>query len=182
MELAETLPWLVPGTVIALLVSLVASGAVAQGLRAHRITAWLLLFAFGVILAGTLSPLRDGGLPPGLARTCDLTRQWLATPVDLLLENDVPINILMFMPLGFAVGAIPLSFRKVGVVVGAFALPLTIESLQLLVVPLGRGCQSADVVDNLTGLFIGLVAGTPVSWLVPRRPTSGATSRPRRPA
>jgi len=32
--------------------------------------------------------------------------------------------------------------------------------IQLLIPILDRGCQSADVVDNITGLLIGLVIGT----------------------
>lgn len=169
LELAETLPWLVPLTALALVVSVVASGRVARWLGAHWMTAALLLFAFGVILAGTLSPLRGGGLATGDPRVCDLSRQWLATESDLLLENDVAINILMFMPLGFAIGAVPFSGRKVAVVLASITLPFAIEGLQLVVVVLGRGCQSADVVDNLTGLFIGVVAGVPLSWLASPR-------------
>ena len=38
-------------------------------------------------------------------------------------------------------------------------LPASIELIQLLVPPLGRECQSADVIDNLTGLVVGLAAG-----------------------
>ena len=48
----------------------------------------------------------------------------------------------------------------------AIALPFAIEAVQFAVTPLGRACQSADVVDNLTGLLVGLVAGTIVAWLV----------------
>ena len=42
----------------------------------------------------------------------------------------------------------------------ALALPLTIETTQLLVPSLARGCQSGDVIDNLAGLLLGLVVGT----------------------
>jgi hypothetical protein len=48
------------------------------------------------------------------------------------------------------------------------ALPFAIEGFQLVVTPLGRACQSADMVDNLTGLVLGLgagwVAGTLWRW------------------
>ena len=37
-------------------------------------------------------------------------------------------------------------------------MPFLIEAVQLVATPLGRVCQSGDVVDNLTGLVIGLVA------------------------
>ncbi len=42
----------------------------------------------------------------------------------------------------------------------AIALPVAIETTQLVIPALERGCQSADVFDNLTGLVIGLVLGT----------------------
>jgi VanZ like family len=169
MDLADTLPWLIPSVVVALVVSVVVSGPVGRSLRSHPIASFLLVFSFGVILAGTLSPVSGGGFPTADVRTCDLSRQWLATPSDLVLPNDVVINILMFMPFGFAVGMLPMSGRKIEVALAAMALPLAIEALQLLLVPLGRGCESADVVDNLTGLFIGLVGGLPVSFLSPPR-------------
>jgi len=54
------------------------------------------------------------------------------------------------------------------VVVGAIALSFAIETTQLLVLWLDRACQSADVVDNLTGLAIGLAGG-----IVARRLAAG---------
>lgn len=180
VEIAASLPWLVPGSAVALVISILASGRVGSWLRIHRLVAALLLFSLGAVLAGTLSPLQGGGLlAQETPRICDFSRTWLATPLDLETGNDVVINLLLFIPLGFSVGTIPLSWRKVAVVLIAIALPFAIEGIQLLVVPLGRGCQAADVVDNLTGLFVGLVAGTPVSWIRPlarhrRRETGGA--------
>jgi hypothetical protein len=167
-EIAATLPWLIPGSVVALAVGILAGPRVGAWLRIHRLLAALLLFSLGIVLAGTLSPLQGGGLlPPEAPRTCDFSRTWLATPLDLETGNDVVVNLVLFMPLGFAIGTIPLSRRKVAVILVAIALPFAIEGLQLVVEPLGRGCQAADVVDNLTGLFVGLVAGTPVGWIRP---------------
>jgi hypothetical protein len=37
--------------------------------------------------------------------------------------------------------------------------PFAIETAQLLLPVLGRGCQSADVFDNLTGLVLGGLIG-----------------------
>ena len=166
LDIADTLPWLIPVSLLALVVSVVASGAVGRWLRIHRGLAALLVFSAGVVLAGTLSPLATPDvIPPGTPRTCDLTRTWLATSADLANGNDVVVNILMLMPLGFAIGAVPFSSRKVALIAAGIALPFAIELLQLVVVVLGRGCQAADVVDNLTGLFIGLVAGWPISFL-----------------
>lgn len=165
-ELADQLPWLIPVSVLSLALSVVASGAVGRRLRVHPALAALLVLSAGVILAGTLSPLAvPDVVPPGTPRTCDMSRTWLATPADLAAGNDVVINILMLIPLGFAIGAMPFSARKVALVLAGIALPFAVEGTQLVVVALGRGCQAADVVDNLTGLFIGLVAGLPLSFL-----------------
>ncbi len=38
--------------------------------------------------------------------------------------------------------------------------PIAIEASQLLVTPLHRACQSADVFDNVTGLFVGFAIGS----------------------
>ena len=62
---------------------------------------------------------------------------------------------------------VPRSHRKAAVLILAVALPFVIEATQLLVTPLGRACESGDVVDNVTGLFIGLAAGAVVSALAP---------------
>jgi hypothetical protein len=163
---------LAPGIAATLVVSLLASGAMGRWLRVRQSIAWALLFSLGVILSATLSPL-DGAESdaPEAARTCDFARTWPASESDVLLGNDVALNIVMFLPFGCAIGIAPLSGRKVLVLVAAIALPFAIEGAQLLVTPLDRACQSADVVDNLTGLVIGLLPGSLIG-LVPaiRRP------------
>ncbi len=155
---------------------MLASGRVGAWLRIHRLLAAFLLFSLGIILVGTLTPIAaDEMVPPELRDTCDFSRTSRATPADLACAGDVVINILMFIPLGFAIGTLSWTWRKVAVIVAAIALPFAIESVQLLVLQLGRGCQAADVVDNLTGLLIGVFAGIPVSlWPTsPRRRAGG---------
>ncbi len=49
--------------------------------------------------------------------------------------------------------------------IAAIALPFAIETIQLLLPVLDRACESADVVDNLTGLVIGLGGGVVAGWL-----------------
>jgi hypothetical protein len=175
IELTGILPWLVPGIAVALVVSILASGLVGRWLGVHRVLAALLILSLGVILVGTLSPLSaEDVLPPELRDTCDFSRTWLAMPADLAGHGDVVINILMFIPFGFAVGSIRWSWRKLALIVGAIALPFAIETAQLVVLSLGRGCQSADVVDNLTGLCIGFFAGVPASWWPTGRRRAGS--------
>ena len=162
------LPWLLPGSAVALVVSLVASGRVGRWLGVRRAIAGLMLLTLGVILSGTLTPLaRDYVEDPESAGSCDLSRMRPASLSEVFGPTDVLGNILMFIPLGFAVGLVPGSRRKAAVIVGVVALPFTVELIQLVVTPLNRGCESADVVDNLTGLVIGLGAGFVVSRVVP---------------
>jgi len=84
----------------------------------------------------------------------------------------------MFMPFGLAIGLLARSRPKALLVIVAIALPFVIETTQLLVPALERGCQSADVIDNLTGLALGLLIGSGVGrWLAlamqpPTRPTA----------
>ena len=68
--------------------------------------------------------------------------------------------MLLFIPLGVAIGLVPGSRRKAVLTGLAVLLPIAIESAQLLLPILGRGCQSGDVFDNLTGLLLGWLIGT----------------------
>jgi glycopeptide antibiotics resistance protein len=79
----------------------------------------------------------------------------------------------MFIPLGVTIALVPRSRRKVVVLIAAIALPFAIETAQLLLPVLDRACESADVVDNLTGLVVGLGGGVVAGWF--------ARSRARRP-
>ena len=173
-DIGATLPWLVPGMALALAGSILLSAGVGRALPVRRTVAWVGLFSLGVILAGTLSPQDPSiGIPPNLVRSCDFTRTWLAPLSEVLNGSDASLNILLFLPFGWAIGVAPLSPRKALVAVAAGALPFAIEAVQLLVPALHRGCESADVVDNLTGLVAGLLAGMVTAWLVPvvaRRP------------
>jgi glycopeptide antibiotics resistance protein len=150
-------PWLLPGIVAALVVGVALSGRAAGWLGTTRPVAAVMLVTLLVILAATLAP---PGLSPAVETvaqgTCDLSRIGLPSPAQLF-ARDVAGNVLAFIPLGFAIGMIPRSRRKALVLAGAVALPFLIEAVQLVATPLGRLCQSGDVVDNLTGLVIGLV-------------------------
>jgi len=160
------LPWVVPGIGLALVLSIAASGRVARWLDFPRIAAGVLIMSTGVILAGTMTPLvLENGPKPPATLSCDFSRIGPASFDELSWPSDVLGNILMFVPLGFALALAPRSSRKAAVLGCALALPFLIEAAQLVVSPLGRACQSADVTDNLTGLLIGLTAGTVAAWL-----------------
>ena len=67
-------------------------------------------------------------------------------------------------------------------VVGALLLPFAIEITQLLVHVLGRGCQSTDLIDNLTGLVLGLAAGAVIGRVAPGAAGRHRPGRSREPA
>lgn len=160
------LPLLLPGIVISVIVSVATSGRAARALGTRRFVAGLLILSAGLILTITLSPLAEEcACDPNVVGACDLSRIGLA-PLDEVLDvNTTSLNILMFMPLGLAVGLLPGSRRRTAILIGAIALPFVIEAIQALVPPLERACESADVVDNLTGLAIGLLVGAAATRL-----------------
>jgi len=132
-----------------------------------------LIVSLGIILSATLTPLRGfldvGGVG---AEPCDFSRIGLAPLRELRRLNDTSLNILLFMPLGISLAFLPRTRRTALVIAAAIALPFVIETTQLLVPLLDRACQSADVVDNLTGLAIGFGGGVVAGWL------AGAARRP----
>lgn len=156
------IPWFLPGVAVSAAISLVAGGRAARWLATRRAVGTLLLFAAGIVVSATLTP--GGGEDAAAAASrgavsCDFSRIGLP-PLGLLRGlNEVSLNVVLFAPLGFAIGLLPRSRRTLAVVLAAIAFPFVIEATQALVTPLGRGCESADVIDNLLGLVGGMVVG-----------------------
>ncbi|MBA2632971.1 MAG: VanZ family protein [Chloroflexi bacterium] len=148
-------PWFWPGILVSAVAALHLAGLVSRAFGVRPAVAGALIFTLGVILSATLTPLRDavefGLLGTG---TCDLSRFGLAPLSEISHVNDTSLNILLFIPLGIVTAFLPPGKM---VVVGL--LPLAIEAIQLFAPALARGCQSADVVDNATGLVLGLCCG-----------------------
>ncbi len=176
----SNIPWFFPGVAVSLVIGVLGARAAAGFLSAPRPAAGLLLASAGVIVAATLTPFRDAfipGTPQSMA--CDFSRIGLAPLAELTFRGDTSLNVLLFIPFGVALGLIPNSPRKLAVAAIAFAMPFAIELTQLLVPILARGCQSADVFDNLTGLVLGLALGSPVGWLLGgRRPDRSSAPTP----
>jgi hypothetical protein len=153
--------WFWPGVVITIILSVILSAPIGRALRVRRSVVMTLLLGFGLIVAATLTPsreaLRFGAVGSG---TCDLSRIGLASWSDLFPPGDPTFNVLLYIPLGVAIGLWPRSRIKVALIVGAVALPIVIETIQLFATTLDRACQGADVSDNLTGLLIGLALGS----------------------
>lgn len=168
----DVLPFLVPGLLLSMLVAVPLSEPVGRALGTGRSIGWGLVVGLGLVFAATLTPLR-AGLDLGATGigTCDLSRIGIAPLRELFRLNDTSLNVLLFIPLGLVLGLIPGSRRKVVLAAVAVVLPVAIESAQLVLPVLGRGCQSADVFDNLTGLGLGFVVGTGAriidTWLAP---------------
>lgn len=157
----ETLTWFVPGASLFALLALLLATPVARRLRTSSPVAWLLIAGLGAILSATLTPIAPGiDGPPSSVGICDFHRMTLAPLAELMRINDTSLNVALFMPLGLAVGRLPWSWQKVMVLTVALTLPFLVETVQLLAPSLDRSCQSADVIDNLTGLIAGLSAGT----------------------
>jgi VanZ like family len=165
----SAVPWFVPGTALSMAVALIASRAVAKAFGVPRPLAWAIVAAFGVIASATLTPL-DGApnLQAGGTGTCDLSRIGLAPVAQLLELNDTSLNVALFIPLGIAIGLARGSRAFAALVLASVALPFGIEATQLVAPILHRGCQSADVSDNLTGLVVGIVLGTGLSLVASR--------------
>ena len=60
---------------------------------------------------------------------------------------------------------LPRSPYRAPILIAAVILPFAVEAFQLVVTPLGRACQSADVFDNLLGLVVGLGVGSLIGWI-----------------
>jgi glycopeptide antibiotics resistance protein len=168
------LPWFLPGVAIAVIVSIAASDVVGRALRVRRPVAWAMVLSLGVILAATMTPQWEA-LAFGAqgSSSCDFSRIGLAPLSGLLRFGDTSGNVLLFIPLGVTIALMPRSRRKAVVLIAAIALPFAIEIAQLLLPVLDRACESADVVDNLTGLVLGLGGGVVAAWLgrsLARRP------------
>jgi hypothetical protein len=147
----------------ALLLTLIAAIGLAPAL-AHRLgtrrgVAALLVFGFGLVLTATLLPDGDALRGFGSDGVCDTSRIGLIPLGRLTRPNEESLNVLLLVPLGIAVAFLPRSRATVLIAIAAVSLPFVVEAVQLLVPALGRGCQTADLFDNLLGLAIGAVVG-----------------------
>jgi glycopeptide antibiotics resistance protein len=164
-----------PALAFAISASLVAFRPAARLLRAPRPVVFLLLLSLGGIVALTLSP-RDDAFSPYLSAECFVR---IVRPIGferMLNLGERGLNVVLFIPFGACLGALPRSRTKVGLIAAALALPFVIEGIQYLVPALDRSCSSVDVVDNLTGLALGLVGGFVIGAGIRLAP-SGPTKR-----
>ena len=155
----SNLPGLVPGIVASLLVALGFGRRVARALGSSAPHAGALVFSLGVVASWTLTPFTGADTQTTAIGACDLHRMTLAPWAQYLSFSDPAGNVLLFVPLGLCLGWLRPSRQRAVMIASAAGLPVVIEATQLLVPVLNRSCESGDVVDNLTGLAIGLVCG-----------------------
>jgi glycopeptide antibiotics resistance protein len=153
-------PPILPGLMLAAVLSVALTPVAARRLGIAWPHAWLLLISLGVILAVTLTPSREA-LDHGVVGTvgCDLSRIGPAPFAEYARRDDPILNVAVFFPLGLAIGLMPPSRHRLLVFVAALLLPVAIEVTQAVVVILDRACQGGDVFDNLAGLMLGLAGG-----------------------
>ena len=160
-----------PGVAASLAVGALSSGRVARALGGPRGLAFGLVLFAGIIASATLTPFTGAATRAEHPGTCDLSRMGLAPLGDLLRPGDVSGNVLLFIPLGVCLALLPRSRSKAILIAAAVAYPFAIEGTQLFAPMLSRQCESADIVDNLTGLIAGLALGSLAGWLPAHMPT-----------
>ena len=151
-------PWFWPTLAGAVVVSLVSYRRVAGSLGASPVVCLLLLISLGGVVALTLTP--GIAISPTSDGACDLR---IVAPLGLermFSLGQRSLNVLLFIPVGVSIGLLPWSRSRLVIAVGALVLPFLVEGLQYALPPLGHACVAADVIDNLTGLVLGLGAGT----------------------
>ena len=132
-----------------------------------------MVLGFGTVIAATLMPTSAALEGLSSSGVCDTSRLGIAPLGQLLDVSGTSLNVLLFVPLGVAVGLLPRNRRAGLVVLAAFSLTFVVEGVQLIATPLGRGCYTADIVDNTMGLAIGVVIGLLGRPFVARLPRAG---------
>jgi hypothetical protein len=175
VSISETYPWFLPGVVASTIVAGFTGRPIGRALSVSPLLGFLLAAAVAVVVSATLLPGAPGSVG---SATCDMTRLGLPSWNQLVRPGEILFNILLFVPLGGLIGLLPASPHRLTVVLVAYASPVAIEAIQLVAVPLGRACQSGDVIDNVTGLSVGALAGASVRWLAVLNARGRAGSSP----
>lgn len=164
----RTFPWAFPVLAVGILAGALAARPVGRFLRMPPWAAFLLVAALALVVAVTLTPLGSASdvpaalpqlpahpIPVEVQTASGLWRwPWQWFPID-----ERTLNVALFVPLGVGVGLVGRRRLRVVLPLVALMLPLVVEGTQYLVGPLNRDADWRDVVDNVTGVVIGLVIG-----------------------
>jgi VanZ family protein len=157
-------PGFLPGMVIAVVLGAVVRRPVGRFLAMSDVEAWVLVVSIGAVLSATLTPGAEGPRSVMTTLECDTSRMGPAPLSTYLTFGTTSLNVLLFVPLGWAITRIGRPAPRAAALVIAVLLPIAIEVIQLVATPLGRACQVADVVDNLVGLALGIGAGLAIGF------------------
>lgn len=167
IDLLRNSPLLVPGVAIALIVGVALAPWASARTGLSPLLAGMLVFAFGAIVAITLTPGSGVGFfgPPW----CGGLRPPPRLGQLLSISSEHGLNIVLFVPLGVLIGLIPRVRPFAIAALVAAAMPIVIEWIQYSVPRLDRICQTWDALENLMGLLIGLVIGVAVAYALRAR-------------
>lgn len=151
-------PWAPAGLAVTVVVALVVARPVGRWLHTSAVGTLLWVLVLGGVLTLTATP----GLSYFTARSCALGLVSPLPPRELFALGEESLNVWMFVPLAL-LATLPRSRRALRVALGVtFALPVVLEGLQWSLPAMGRACQSSDIVNNLTGVVIGVGVGVVV--------------------
>ena len=160
----SNLPLLFPALAVGLVLAVLASQPLGRALEMPAWAAFTLVASIVLVVAVTLTPRRETAGAVDLFASVPATESpvgpelwrwpWQWWPVD-----DRTLNIALFVPLGLAVGLVGRRRARRVLAVLALVSPLLVEGTQHVVNWLARDSQWQDVVDNATGVIIGLVIG-----------------------
>lgn len=162
----KALPWTGPAVVGGALLALVSFFLFARR-RSHadRLGFALVVWCLVVAAVVTLSPVKNDYFGVRMAG-CDwsiwrpLAREyWFSS-------GSRPPNVWLLFPAGIGVMLLDGFWRKFFTIAFLFALPPGVETIQDYYPELKRSCSSQDVVDNWTGLVIGLLVGAVLALVV----------------
>ncbi len=151
------LPMFWPGLLASLVPAALLNRPVGRLLRTHWAVGFVLLLALGGVVTLTLLPAHPRPFWqdvswPGAVRHCALgvlgprpAARWLGP--------------LLFAPIGLAAGLTGSRRRAAALLLGAAALPVTLEAVQYAVPALGHTCDAQDVLAGLLVLALGALLG-----------------------
>lgn len=152
-------PLFVPGVLLTAALGLMLCRPLSRLLGERPWVMLLAILGLGLVVSATLTPL-VGALEHGVisSGTCDTSRIGPAPLSSYARATDASLNVALFVPLGLSLGLLRGRWARHLIVLG-LSLPVIVESTQLLVPVLGRGCETADIFDNTLGLVLGLAVG-----------------------